>query len=55
MAVPGVVGTAIGVWEGEPCIQILVSDPVVVREGRVPDRIEGHVVRVRVTGPIRPR
>jgi hypothetical protein len=55
MAVPGVVGTAIGVWEGAPCIQVLVADPRLVEPGRLPGRIGAYVVRVIVTGPIRPR
>ena len=55
MAVPGVIGTAIGVWEGAPCIQVLVADASAARRGRLPERIGAYPVRVIVTGPIHPR
>jgi hypothetical protein len=55
MAVPGVVGTAIGVSEGAPCIRVLVTDAGAAVRGRIPERLEGYPVRVEVTGVIRPR
>jgi hypothetical protein len=55
MALPGVVGTAIGLCDGAPCIRVLLADSGAAARSRIPDRIEGYPVRVDVTGPIRPR
>ena len=55
MAVPGVVGTAVGRCDGEPCIQVLAADSSVATAGRIPARLEGYRVVVVVTGAIRPR
>ena len=52
MALPGVVGTAIGLYEGERCIKVLVSDS---RQRSIPARLEGYRVVVEVTGTVRPR
>ena len=55
MAVPGVVGTAIGVCDGAQCIRVFLAaeDPAARR--RIPDRLEAYRVRVEVTGPIQAR
>ena len=55
MSVPGVVGTAIGVRSGEPCLRIMVvkKTPQLLR--RLPDRVEGFRVDVVETGTFQPR
>src|SRR5882762_2910951 len=55
MALPGVVGTAIGLCEGERCIKGLVADSNPATKRRIPDRLEGYRVLVEVTGTITPR
>lgn len=55
MALPGVVGTAIGLCEGERCIKVLLSDSNPATRGRIPARLEGYRVLAEVTGTIRPR
>ncbi|MGH2657358.1 MAG: hypothetical protein ACRDIZ_11785 [Actinomycetota bacterium] len=53
MDVPGVVGTGIGLCEGEPCIVVYVAQrtPEVARS--IPAEVDGHRVRIEETGPIR--
>jgi hypothetical protein len=55
MALPGVVGTAIGLCDAERCIKVLVADTSAETRGRIPRRLEGYRVVVEVTGIIRPR
>ena len=55
MALPGVVGTAIGVSDGERCIKVLVAVSNVATKSRIPSRLEGYRVVVEVTGTIRER
>lgn len=55
MALPGVVGTAIGLCDGTPCIHVFVTDTATAARRRIPDRLEGYRVEVQVTGPIRAR
>jgi len=55
MALPGVVGTAIGVSDGQRCIKVLVADSSVATKSRIPSRLEGYRVVVEVTGTIRER
>ena len=55
MALPGVVGTAIGMCDAERCIKVMVTDSSPVTKGRIPARLEGYRVVVEVTGTIRPR
>jgi hypothetical protein len=52
---PGVVGTAIGLCDGAPCIRVFFADSASAREAAIPARLEGYPVRVEVTGPVRPR
>jgi hypothetical protein len=54
MAVPGVIGTAIGRSGGAPCIRVLVVDANAAAR-RIPDHLEGYPVQVEKTGVIRPR
>src|SRR5712691_7646108 len=55
MALPGVVGTAIGLCEGERCIKVLLADSNAATKSRIPARLEGYPVVVEVTGTIKPR
>lgn len=53
MAVPGVVGTALGLCEGEYCIKVLVEARSPIIEKRIPSELEGVRVEILPTGPIR--
>ncbi len=55
LALPGVVGTAVGVCDGERCIKVLVADSSAATRSRIPARLEGYRVVVEVSGTIRPR
>jgi len=55
LALPGVVGTAIGLCDGERCIKVFLADSNPDTKGRIPPRLEGYRVVVEVTGTIRPR
>ncbi|PYO88226.1 MAG: hypothetical protein DMD66_08125 [Gemmatimonadetes bacterium] len=55
MAIPGVVGTAIGLCDGARCIKVLVADSSAPAARRIPSRLEGYRVVVEVTGAIKPR
>ncbi len=50
MAIPGVEGTAIGLFEGRPCIKILVSVKPQELQGKIPSVVEGHPVIIKETG-----
>jgi hypothetical protein len=54
MAIPGVVGTGEGaVSGGGPAILVLVSRRTPEVDSRVPKRLEGYPVEVRVVGEVR--
>ena len=55
MAVPGVVGTAIGLCDSTPCIRVFLAADSDADRKRIPTQLEGHPVKVEVTGPIRAR
>jgi hypothetical protein len=55
MALPGVVGTAIGLCDGERCIKVLLADSSPDTKRRIPARLEGYRVLAEVTGTITPR
>lgn len=55
MALPGVVGTGIGLCDGEPCIRVFLSRPSPETEEAIPSVVEGYRVDVRVTGEFEPR
>ena len=55
MAVPGVLGTAVGRCNGAPCIRVLVSRVNDEIRRRVPRTLEGYPVHIDVTGTIVPR
>jgi hypothetical protein len=55
MALPGVVGTAIGVCDGTPCIRVFLADSSEAVRRNIPQQLDGYQVRTDVTGEIRPR
>jgi hypothetical protein len=53
MAIDGVEGTAIGLYEGKPCIKIFTSSkPQEIRD-KIPPTIEGYPVIIEETGAFR--
>jgi hypothetical protein len=52
MAVPGVVGTAIGECKGKPCILILTAANTEQVRRRIPATVEGYPVVIQHTGEI---
>ncbi len=55
MDLPGVVGTGIGLCEGQPCIKVFISGDLQELEGRIPDEVEGHRVVLERTGAFQAR
>jgi hypothetical protein len=55
MALPGVVGTAIGLCDDTPCIRVFLADASDAVRRKIPRQLEGYQVRTEVTGEIRPR
>lgn len=55
MAVPGVLGTAVGRCNNAPCIRVLVGRVSDEIRRRVPPKLEGYPVHIDVTGTIVPR
>ena len=53
MALPGVVGTAQGLREERPCIKVYVAEMTPELEQAIPEKLEGYVVDVEVTGEFR--
>jgi hypothetical protein len=53
MAVPGVVGTAIGEFKGRPCIRVFVVKKNEALKKKIPSRVEGFPVKIEETGEIR--
>ncbi len=51
MAIDGVEGTAIGLFEHKPCIKILASKPERLR-ARIPSNIAGYPVIIQQTGEL---
>ena len=55
MAIPNVVGVAVGALDdGTPCILVLVVEETDEIDRRVPKKLEGHPIRVFVSGEIKP-
>jgi len=52
---PNVVGTAIGLCAGTPCIKVYLARDDEALRRRIPDTCRGFAVDVEVTGRIRPR
>lgn len=55
MTLPGVVGTGIGLCDGEPCIKVLVTHRTAEIEETIPEEVDGHRVQIEVTGEFRAR
>ena len=53
MAMPGVVGTAHGLCNGEPCIKVFVIKKSDELMGQIPPMIKGYPVDVQETGEFR--
>src|SRR5262245_13514098 len=53
MALPGVVGTAIGLCQGERCIKVFLADST--SKSKIPSMLDGYPVVAEVTGRIQPR
>ena len=50
MALPGVVGTALGLCADEPCIRVFVVEATEELLKQIPEEIEGYAVDVQQTG-----
>ena len=55
MAIPGVVGTAIGQQDGKPCILVLTASSTEQVRQEIPSTVEGYPVAVQYVGEIRAR
>jgi len=55
LALPGVVGTAIGRCGDALCIRVFVAESSEAARQPIPDSLEGYPVRVEVSGRFRPR
>ena len=53
MEVPGVVGVGESLCDGEPCIRVMVVARTPELEQRIPGRLEGYRVSIRVSGEFR--
>jgi len=53
MAIPGVVGTAIGKSHGKPCILVFTASNTEQVRKKIPATVEGYPVVVQYTGEIR--
>ncbi len=53
MALPGVVGTAIGECAGKPCIKVYVEKKTPELLNQIPSTLEGYTVGVQETGEFR--
>ena len=54
MSLPGVVGTAQGLCDSDPCIEVYVIKKTPELEKQIPRTLDGYPVRVEETGEIRP-
>ena len=52
MALPGVVGTAIGLHQDQPCIKVLVITSTDELVNAIPSTVEGYRVVIEATGEI---
>jgi len=53
MAIPGVVGTAIGDCDGKPCIKVMVKKKNSELLKKIPATLEGYQVQIDETGEFR--
>jgi hypothetical protein len=53
LATEGVVGTAIGRHQGEPCMVVFATERTQALDRSIPPTVEGYRVVVEVAGPFR--
>jgi len=53
ISIPGVEGTAIGLFENKPCIKIFSSKKAKDLRGVIPSTVEGYPVIIEETGNFR--
>ena len=53
MAIPGVEGIAIGLFEDKPCIKIFTSSKPQQLRDKIPSTVEGYPVIIEETGEFR--
>ncbi len=53
MAVPGVVGMGIGLCGTRPCIKVYTDNPATSLAPDIPEIVDGYVIEIEFTGPIR--
>jgi hypothetical protein len=53
MAIPGVIGTAIGERKGKPCILVLTASSTEQVKKQIPATVDGYPVIVQYVGDIR--
>lgn len=53
MAIPGVEGTAIGLYKGKPCIKVFSSVKPQKLKGKIPSSVEGYPAIIEETGTFR--
>lgn len=53
MAVPGVVGTGIGLCDDTPCLKVFVTEQTAEIRERIPRAVKRYEVRLEVTGGFR--
>ncbi len=53
IGLPGVVGTAIGLRRGRPCVKVYVETDDAALRSRLPKSVLGVPVDVETTGPVR--
>jgi hypothetical protein len=53
MAIDGVEGTAIGLFESKPCIKVFVSVPADQIQAKIPSTVEDYQVIIEETGTFR--
>ena len=53
MALPGVVGTALGERSGQPCITVLIARETPSLLEQIPEELDGFPVEVKVAGEFR--
>ena len=53
MSLDGVVGSAIGLCDGKPCIRVFVNQDGQLKRGNIPETLEGYTVLVEEKGRFR--
>jgi len=53
MTIPGIEGTAIGLFRGKPCIKIFTSSKSEKIRAQIPSTVEGYPVIIEETGQFR--